>query len=113
MFSCYHFLSINNLIKNVQSVENPRAQYYSYMPGNTRRRANIAICIQKWNDKCSCFSAENLLEVSPVVINYKMRHNKNRPARYSLVWPHHFSVINICGGKTEKHGLDMRGYVQG
>ena len=32
------------------------------------------------------FSAENLSEVSPVVMNYKMRHNKNRPARYSLVW---------------------------
>ena len=32
------------------------------------------------------FSAENLPEVSPVVMNYKMRHNKNRPVRYSLVW---------------------------
>ena len=32
------------------------------------------------------FSAENLPEVSPVVMNYKMRQNKNRPARYSLVW---------------------------
>ena len=54
------------------------------------------------------FSAENLPEVSPVV----MRHNKNQPARYSLVWPDHFSIINICGGrKTEKHGLDIRGYV--
>ena len=32
------------------------------------------------------FPAENLPEVSPVVMNYKMRHNKNWPARYSLVW---------------------------
>ena len=31
-------------------------------------------------------SAENLPEVSPVVMNYKMRHNKNWPARYSLMW---------------------------
>ena len=56
------------------------------------------------------FLAENLhsLEVSPVVMNYKMRYNKSQPARDGLVWPDHFSVINICGGrKTEKHGLDM------
>ena len=62
------------------------------------------------------FSEENLHspEVSTVVMNYKMRHNKNRPAKDSLVWLDHFSVINICGGrKKEKHGLDMRGYVQG
>ena len=49
-----------------------------------------------------------------MVMNYKMRNNKNRPARDSLVWPDHFSVLNICGGrKTEKHSLDMRGYMQG
>ena len=60
------------------------------------------------------FSAENLPEVSPVVMNYKMRHNKNWPARYSLEWPDHFSFINIHDGrKTEKHSLDMRGYMQG
>ena len=32
------------------------------------------------------FSAENLPEVNPVVMNYKIRHNKNLPARYSLAW---------------------------
>ena len=49
-----------------------------------------------------------------MVMYYKMRSNKNRPARDSLVWPDHFSVLNICGGrKTEKHSLDTRGYVQG
>ena len=48
------------------------------------------------------FSAENLPKVSLVVMNYKMRHNKNQPARNSLLWPGHFSVINICGcRKTE------------
>ena len=48
------------------------------------------------------FSAENLPGVNPVTINYKMRHNKNQPAKYSLARPYHFSVI-ICGGrKTEK-----------
>ena len=41
------------------------------------------------------FSAKNLPEVSPVV----MRHNKNWPARYSFVWPDHFSIINICSGR--------------
>ena len=62
------------------------------------------------------FSAENLHnpEVSSEVMNYKMTHSKNKPARDSLVWPDHFAVINICRGrKTEKHGLDMQGYVQG
>ena len=40
------------------------------------------------------FSAENLPDVSPVVMNYKMRHNKNQSSRYSLVWPDRFSVIS-------------------
>ena len=35
------------------------------------------------------FSAENLPEVGPLVMNYKMRHNKNQPATYSLIWPDH------------------------
>ena len=40
-------------------------------------------------------SAEKLHnpEVSPVVMNYKTRHNKNRPARDSLVWPDHFPLL--------------------
>ena len=37
------------------------------------------------------FSAENLLEVNPVMINYKIRYNKNQPARCSLAWLDHFS----------------------
>ena len=47
------------------------------------------------------FSAENLHspEVSPVVMNYKMRHNKNQPARDSPVWPDHFSVVVAENGK--------------
>ena len=47
--------------------------------------------------------ADNLPEVNPVVMNYKMRHNKNQPARDSLVWPDHFSVINICGGRETEN----------
>ena len=58
-----------------------------------------------------------LKEYSAVVMNYKIRHNKNqlvtRPVKYSLVWQDYFSII-ICGGrKTEKHSLDMRAYMQG
>ena len=30
------------------------------------------------------FSAENFPEINPVMMNYKIRHNKNQPARYSL-----------------------------
>ena len=36
------------------------------------------------------FSAENLAEGNPVVMNYKIRHNKNLPVRYSLAWSGHF-----------------------
>ena len=61
--------------------------------------------------------SENLPGINPVVMNYKIRHNKNRPVmrpvRYGLVWPDHFSVI-ICGGrKMVKQDLDMLGYMQG
>ena len=58
------------------------------------------------------FSAENL-SVNPVVMNYKIRYNKNRPARYSFAWPDCCFVIIYAGRRTEKHGLDMQGYVQG
>ena len=56
------------------------------------------------------YFSKNILGVNPVVMNYKIKPNKNRPAmwpaRYSLVWPNYFSVI-ICGGrKIRKHGLD-------
>ena len=60
---------------------------YTTMPGNSSK--HIAIRVQKWNDKMY-FSAENLPDVSPVVMNYKMRHNKNQSSRYSLVWPDRF-----------------------
>ena len=49
------------------------------------------------------FSAENLPGVNPVVINYKIRHIKNRSAKYSLAWPYRVSVIS-GGRKTEKSG---------
>ena len=49
------------------------------------------------------YYSKNLLTVNPVVMNYKIRHNKNRPVtrpeRYSLAWPDHFSVIVICSGR--------------
>ena len=58
------------------------------------------------------YFSENLPGINPVVMNYKIRHNKNwpamRPARYSLVWPDRFS-ITICGGiKTEKQSGHVR-----
>ena len=56
------------------------------------------------------FSGEYLLEVSPVVMNYKMGIGQ---WLIVLRGQTTFSII-ICGGrKTEKHSLDMRGYVQG
>ena len=50
-------------------------------------------------------SAKNLHspEVSPVMMNYKIRHLKNRSARDSPVWPDHFSVISICGGRITEN----------
>ena len=50
-------------------------------------------------------------------MNYKMRHNKNRPARDSLaVWPDHFSVISIIlwwqkNGKTQSGHARLRARV--
>ena len=42
------------------------------------------------------YFSENLPGVNPVVMNYKIRHNKNQPAtepaRYSLAWPR--AVVN-------------------
>ena len=61
-----------------------RSPYYLYAGQHQKKSKYIRV--RKWNDKIY-FSAENLPEVSPVVMNYKMRHNKNRPARDSLVWP--------------------------
>ena len=42
------------------------------------------------------FSAEDLHspKVSSIVMNYKMRSNKNQPARGSVVWPDLYSVID-------------------
>ena len=50
------------------------------------------------------FSAENLhsQEVSPVMMNYKMTHNKNRPARDSLVWPDHFPLLIFVVAEKRK-----------
>ena len=52
------------------------------------------------------YTSENLLEVNPMMINYKIRHNKNRPAKHSLACLDHFSVT-CAGRKTEKHCMDM------
>ena len=46
----------------------------SYMATRTRRKVNK-------------YASENFLEVNPVMMNYKIRHNKNRRVRYSLAWP--------------------------
>ena len=50
------------------------------------------------------FSAENLHspEVSPVMMNYKMRHNKNQPARNSLLWPDHFPLLIFVVAERRK-----------
>ena len=39
--------------------------------------------------------AENLLGVNPVAMNYKMRHNKNWPVKYSLAWPTTFLLFVV------------------
>ena len=62
------------------------------------------------------YFSENLLGINPVVMNYKIRYNKNQPAmrptRYSLAWSGYFFRYYCGGRKTEIHGLDMRGYMQ-
>ena len=72
----------------------------------TAKRYSYSYASENASNKCvsqqKIFTVQRL--VLCMVMNYKMRHNKNRPARDSLLWPDHFSVINICGGrKSEKH----------
>ena len=47
------------------------------------------------------FSAENLT-VNPVVMNYKIRYNENRPSRYSLTWPDCFFCYYLWWQKNRK-----------
>ena len=101
-----------------------RVRHTSHTLGSTRRKANnhtrrkqIAIYASK-NGSDKCISQQRIFTVRRLVQWWWTTRwdiaTKNWPARDSLVWPDHFSVINIYGGrKTEKHGLDMRGYVQG
>ena len=77
--------------------------------GNTRKKQIDAHPKMEWQ----MYFTENFMGVNPVVMNYNIRHNKNRPARYSLAWPDRFFHYYLQWQKTEKHGLDMRGYVQG
>ena len=56
-------------------------------------------CTSK-NGKTDVFS-EDLLGVNIVVTNYKIRHNRNQPARYSLAWLDCFYVITCGGGKMK------------
>ena len=51
------------------------------------------------------FLAENLPEVSSVVMNYKMRHNMNRPARYSLNRKTRSGHARLCARIAMEEGL--------
>ena len=79
--------------------------HHTTVYGNTRRKAN-RYTSENGMIKLMYFS-ENLPGVNPVVINYKIRHDKNRPAmrpaRYSVTWPYCFSII-ICGGRKTWSG---------
>ena len=52
------------------------------------------------------YFSENLPGVNPVVMTYKIRHNKNRPAtrptRSSLVWPDRFFCYYLWWQKNRK-----------
>ena len=54
------------------------------MPGNTRRKANIYMSENGMTNVFLSRESSQSEEVSSVM-NYKMRHTKNRPARDSLV----------------------------
>ena len=58
------------------------------------------------------FLAENLPEINPVAMNYKIRLISI--GQQDIVLHGQTAFYFIYGGrKTEKHGLYMRGYVQG
>ena len=69
------------------------------MPGNIRRKANR---YASENGITNVFLSRESYRVTPVVMNYKIRHNKNQPVRYSLGRPDRFSVI-ICDGRKRKN----------
>ena len=52
------------------------------------------------------YSSKNILGVNPVMMNYKTRCNKNRPAtrpaRYTLVWPDRFFGYSLWWQKNRK-----------
>ena len=49
------------------------------------------------------YFSDNLPGVNPVVMNYKIRHNKNQSPGYSPVWPDCFFII-IFGGRKTRSG---------
>ena len=63
------------------------------------------ICIQKWNDKC--ISQQRIFRrlLQWWWTTYKMRHNKNQPARYSLVWPSHFFRYYFVVAEKQKNAV--------
>ena len=52
------------------------------------------------------YFSKNILGINPVVMNYKIIHNKNQPAmrpvRYGLVWPDHFFRYYLWWQKNGK-----------
>ena len=81
--------------------ENTRAPYYMATPEEKQTDMHSKM---EWQ----MYLSENLLGVNLVVMNYKIRHNKNqpamRPARYSLAWPralvNHSWSMNIATFST-------------
>ena len=73
---------------------------------NTRRKPNGYAF---GNGITKMYFSEHLVGVNLVVINYKIRDNKNlpvtRPARYSLMWPralvNHNQLMNITTYSTQ------------
>ena len=63
------------------------------------------------------YFSKNILGVNPVVMNYKITHEQNRPAtrpvRHSLAWPDCLFCYYLWWQKMEKHSLDMGSYMQG
>ena len=94
--------------ESYKSVENVCAPYYMATP--EEKQVMTSIDTYSKTDWQMYFS-DNLRGVNPVVMNYKMRHNKNDKAkRHSLAWPDCFFFYYLC--MVAENGKTRSGHVR-
>ena len=95
---------LNEVKTNRETCKNAEKRACTILYGNTKRKR---IDMYFKNRMTNVFLRE-FSGVNPVVINYKIRHNKNwpamRPARSSLVWPDRFLLLVVAEKQKTRFG---------